>query len=67
VHGLIVKEGGAYSFRPLTPDLEEKTRKLAACFRERRTAVITFIFSRPAEAVQSFADAFKIKKGGPHG
>jgi hypothetical protein len=43
------------------------TRRLAACYRERRTTVITLIFSRPADAVRSFANAFKLKKGSSDG
>jgi len=61
--GLVAKEDETYRFRPITPELEESTRRLAACYRERRTAVIAVIFSRPSEAVRSFAEAFRIKKG----
>jgi hypothetical protein len=42
---------------------------VARTFRERRVAVITFIYSRPddadrqpADPVQAFADAFKLRK-----
>ena len=61
--GLISLENGAYRFHPRTPELEATAARLAACYRERRVAVIRTIFSRPNEAVRSFADAFRIKKG----
>ena len=61
--GLVAKEDETSHFRPITPELEETTRRLAACYRERRTAVIAVIFSRPSDAVRSFAEAFRIKKG----
>jgi hypothetical protein len=43
--------------------LDLMTRHLATCYREKRTAIITLIFSRPADAVRGFANAFKLKKG----
>lgn len=66
-HGFVAKDGHTFRFRPSTPELEETTRRLAACYRERRSAVIAAIFSRPSEAVRSFADAFRFKKGGSDG
>jgi len=65
--GLLAKDDDTFSFRPRNAELEEKTSRLAACYREKRTAVITTIFSRPNEAVRSFAEAFRIKKGGSDG
>ena len=67
VRGLVVKEGDAYLFRPKSPELEKMTLDLAACYPERRAAVIQAIYSRPSEALRSFADAFRIKKGGNSG
>lgn len=65
--GLVVKENDAYLFRPKSPVLEKMTLDLAACYPERRAAVIEAIYSRPRESVRSFADAFRIKKGGDNG
>jgi hypothetical protein len=65
--GLLGKDGETFTFRPGNSELEEKTSRLAACYREKRTAVITTIFSKPNEAVRSFAEAFRIKKGGSDG
>lgn len=61
--GLVAQENDRYSFRPHTPEQESRTTRLVACYREKRTAVISFIFSAPNEAVRSFADAFRITKG----
>jgi DNA-binding IclR family transcriptional regulator len=61
-HGLVSREGSGYRFRPATPGLEEQTQRLAACYRERRAAVITQIVSRRTDSIRSFADAFRIKK-----
>jgi hypothetical protein len=66
-HGLVAAENGSFRFCPRTPELESMAVRLAACYRERRVGVIRTIFSRPNEAVRSFADAFRIKKGRPDG
>jgi hypothetical protein len=62
-HGLLEKDGTSFRFRPRDAALEDKTSRLAACYRERRTAVITTIFSKPNEAIRGFAEAFRFKKG----
>lgn len=60
---LIEADGAGYRYRPRTPDLDAQVRRLADCYRERRTSVIALIFSRPVpSAVRTFADAFRIKK-----
>lgn len=63
IRGLVSATADGYLFRPRTVELESKTQQLAALYRERRAAVITIIFSRSGDAVRSFADAFRIKKG----
>lgn len=63
MRGLVAQANDRYSFRPHTPELESKTARLLACYRERRTAVIRFLFSAPNAAVRSFAEAFRITKG----
>ena len=45
-NGLIGEEDGRFGFRPETLDLEELTRRLAECYRDKRTAIITLIYSR---------------------
>jgi biotin operon repressor len=49
-HGLLVQDRDAFIFLPKTEELERSAARLAACVRERRTAVITAIFSRPEDA-----------------
>jgi len=36
--------------------------ELAECYQERRVSVISLIFAKPAEAIQTFADAFNLRK-----
>ena len=62
--GLIIQHAAeGYSYQPQTPELDGAVVRLAACYREKRTAVISFIFSAPSDAVRRFAEAFRIKKG----
>lgn len=44
--GLVREEDGRFRFHPRTPELDELTRRLAACYRDKRTAIITLIYSR---------------------
>lgn len=57
--GLVMRseEGFAYAARPKVDELVER---LARAYDERRTSVIERIFSR-RDAIQSFADAFRIR------
>lgn len=61
--GLASVAADGYCFQPRTAQLEEMSRRLSSCYRERRAAVIAVIFSRPGDAVRSFAEAFRIGKG----
>ena len=60
---LVAKEDDRFSFRSTDATTAATISRLAACYREKRTAVITAIFSRPSDAVVGFAEAFRIKKG----
>jgi predicted ArsR family transcriptional regulator len=52
-----------YMYRPRGDALARDVQALAACYRERRVAVITQIFAPAGERAVLFADAFRIKKG----
>jgi hypothetical protein len=67
LRGLVEKRHNVFAFHPRDAQLLDKTTRLAAFYREKRTAVITAIFSRPNEAVRGFAEAFRFKKGGSDG
>ena len=41
--------------------------ELAAEYRDRRYTVIDLIFSKGSDKLKVFADAFRVKKGDPHG
>jgi hypothetical protein len=56
--------GGRYRYGPSTAEQNHLVGALAEAYRERRVAVITLIYSKPADPVQAFADAFKLRKEG---
>jgi predicted ArsR family transcriptional regulator len=52
-----------YLYKPRSDALDREARALAACYRERRVAVITQIFAPRTTQATLFAEAFRIKKG----
>jgi hypothetical protein len=52
----------AFCFRPGTKALESATERLAATYATHKTSVITAIFSSPSDAIEDFADAFRLRR-----
>lgn len=64
--GFLASSGGAdprYRFAPRSQELRRQVDTLAAAYRADRVSVIKMIFSRPPDQLQSFADAFRLRKG----
>ena len=61
---LAVSESAAtrYQYWPSSPELDRVVGKLAELYRDRRVSVITVLYSEPVNKVQTFADAFKLRK-----
>jgi hypothetical protein len=51
-----------YRYAPATAALARAVDELADCYARRRHTVITLIFESPSDAIQSFADAFRLRK-----
>lgn len=67
---LIATIGGTptkFRYGPAQPELEEAVNWLATAYPERRFSIIQVIFSAPSEPIQSFADAFKLRKDKSNG
>jgi hypothetical protein len=58
---------GSYRFDAATPATGKAVENLAACYADRRVAVVTLLHSRPSESVRAFAEAFRIRKGDADG
>jgi hypothetical protein len=59
-HGLVIENQDAgFQYQPVSAALDSTVRALAKAYKERPVTLIRLIYSRN---IQSFADAFKIKK-----
>jgi hypothetical protein len=52
----------SYRFAPAKPESERLARDLASFYKERRLTIINLIYASPVQKLQSFADAFRIRK-----
>jgi hypothetical protein len=52
----------AYRYGPALPQLDGFVEQLDALYRERPFSVMQMIFSTPGDKLQTFAEAFKLKK-----
>ena len=61
--GIVVAEhDGTYRYAPASPTIEDLVQRLEKLHRDRPTAVTRAMFSAPSDKLQSFADAFRLKK-----
>jgi DNA-binding IclR family transcriptional regulator len=61
--GLVSPEAdGTFRYAPASPRLDLCVQQLAQVYRDRPTAVTRAIFSRQNDGLQTFADAFRLKK-----
>lgn len=51
-----------YAYQTIDAETDDLIDRLAAIYRERRVAVISLIYSKPLNKVQTFADAFRLRK-----
>lgn len=60
--GLVAPEAGCFRYAPANAVLDDLCARLEAAYRERPVAIINMI-AKPADPLQSLADAFKFKGG----
>ena len=51
-----------FRYAPRRAELDVAAGKLAAAYPEWRYSIIQILYSAPSEPIQSFADAFKLRK-----
>ena len=51
-----------YRYQPISEDLDRTVGLLDTIYQERRVAVTTQIYSKPVSNVQTFADAFRLRR-----
>jgi hypothetical protein len=61
--GLVTSSGQPviYHYGPADPRLGRSVDELIKAYADRRVSVISLIFSKPVDKIQSFADAFRIR------
>lgn len=64
IRGLLSVTDGAYRYAPATAEMARTIDRLAEAYAHYRVAVIGLIFSKPAEHVTLFSDAFRIRRPG---
>jgi hypothetical protein len=61
--GFASEASAVYQYRTKDASSDLTIDQLAQAYQERRVAVITKIYSKPLNKVQTFADAFRLRKG----
>lgn len=56
-----------YRYGPRSVEMDRAIHGLAQAYADRRVSVITLIFSKPADKLRSFTDAFKLRRDNPRG
>lgn len=60
--GLIAEDGGAYYYRPSSPEQNDLVCELERLYRAKPVALISAIANAPTRKLQILSDAFRIKK-----
>lgn len=60
-NGLLRQHADRFSYSP-SPDLEPRTQELMRAYSERPVTLIRAIYRNEDRGIQSFADAFKLRK-----
>jgi hypothetical protein len=63
--GFLQRDAGdtnLFRYRSLSAEIDRLIDQLAILYQERRVAVITHIYSKPVKKVQTFADAFRLRR-----
>ena len=63
---LVKKQNGLFQYAPRNESVAHAIHALSVAYKERRMKVIELIYRKPVDEVQSFADAFKIRKDKPN-
>jgi DNA-binding MarR family transcriptional regulator len=63
--GFVLRDGADSNlirYRSGGAEVDQLIDQLAALYQQRRVAVITLIYSKPVKKVQTFADAFRLRR-----
>jgi hypothetical protein len=57
-----VDDTPSYTFLPPDPETKGTVASLAACYADRRVAVIALLYSRPEDQIRLLSDAFRVRR-----
>ncbi len=60
--GFLKLQESSYVYAPTTYEIKDYVDRLAEVYKARHVSVITLIYSKPVDKVQTFADAFKFRR-----
>lgn len=61
--GLVsLNDAEAYSYQPESAELEAMASALAELYQQKPTTILRTIFTSPSDKIQSFSDAFLIRR-----
>ena len=52
-----------YRFDPVSPELADMAHEVVALYNQKPRAILRAIFAAPSDRIQTFADAFRLRKG----
>lgn len=61
--GFAQRSGEEFRYAPESDGLDRDVGELADCYARRRHTIISLIYSAPSDAIQSFSDAFRLRRG----
>jgi hypothetical protein len=63
-HGLLQPgtQPGTFRYAPAKPGVDTTVALLADCYRTAPFRTMELVYAKPADKIQTFADAFKLKK-----
>jgi hypothetical protein len=59
---LSTETAGVFTFSPESETVKRLVQELAVAYKQRPVRVVELLYSRPPDAVQEFAKAFKLRK-----
>jgi hypothetical protein len=59
---LVSTQGGGFRYQPATADIDSYARTLQRLYRERPVTLIRVIYGLRDSKIQSFADAFRLRR-----
>jgi hypothetical protein len=61
--GFLLREGDSYRYAPKSGEIAAAVSALASAYVTHPVAIVSLVYSRPAQDLRTFVDAFRLRKG----